>query len=242
MSTRNTKPSAVRASSRRISDWPRRVKYSSFATLRGAVGLAALGKEEDEVDVGGEIELAAAELAHADDEELLRLARRRARRAVARLERAPRESERGGDRGVGEREARASVSASGRSPARSRQAMRTSSRRRRRRSASMNAGFVAARRASPDARARNFASAPRAARARPYSASPGSRPASRSAASATKSARREDGRTRGHDGSRQTFGGLAQSVFTAPGAGAGAVAGRAVFSASSSMATSASRL
>jgi len=38
-----------------------------------AVGLAVLGKEKNEVDVGGEVELAATELSHADNDERLRL-------------------------------------------------------------------------------------------------------------------------------------------------------------------------
>ncbi len=68
-----------------------------------AVGLAALGIEEHEVDVGGEVEFAAAQLAHADDDEFLGLAGRRARRAIARRERARREGERSADRAVRER-------------------------------------------------------------------------------------------------------------------------------------------
>ena len=71
--------------------------------LARAVGLALFRVEEDEVDVRGEVELAAAELAHADDDEFLRLAGSRPRRAVARRERAHREVERGADRAVRER-------------------------------------------------------------------------------------------------------------------------------------------
>ncbi len=120
--------------------------------LARAVGLAALGVEEDEVDVRGEVELAAAELAHADDDEFLRLAGRRPRRAIARRERARREVERGADRRRPRApKARAASRRACASPARSRQAMRTSSCRRRRRSASMNAGSSPCAAARPDA-------------------------------------------------------------------------------------------
>ena len=47
-----------------------------------ARGLALVGKHEDQIDVGGEIELAAAELAHAEHDERLRFAGGAARLAV----------------------------------------------------------------------------------------------------------------------------------------------------------------
>ena len=46
------------------------MKYSSLLERPRAVGLAVFGKHEDQVDVGGKIELAAAELAHAEDHQL----------------------------------------------------------------------------------------------------------------------------------------------------------------------------
>ena len=54
-----------------------------------AIGLAAFGVHRHEVDIGGEIEFAAAELAHGDDDESLFGARVGARLAIAALERAP---------------------------------------------------------------------------------------------------------------------------------------------------------
>ncbi len=107
--------------------------------LAPAVGLAGFRIEKDEVDVRGEIELAAAELSHADHDELLGLAGRRSRHAVCRGKRAGREARapsqsphRRGPTG------RASTSSSDAPQARSRHAMRTSSLRRSRRSPSMN--------------------------------------------------------------------------------------------------------
>ena len=96
-------PSLVGASSSRTSICPRRVKNSSFAIGRAPVGLAMLGKEQNEIDVGGEVELAAAELAHADDHERLRVAVRGARHAVAGAQGAHRKVARRDDRGIGAR-------------------------------------------------------------------------------------------------------------------------------------------
>ena len=67
---------------------PSRSKNSRLASVARAVGLAVLRIDEDQVDVGRDVELAAAELAHADDDEILRAARVVARLAVQRGERA----------------------------------------------------------------------------------------------------------------------------------------------------------
>ena len=71
MSTRNTKPSGVASSRAPITRRPSRSKNSWLASGRGAVRLAFVGIGEDEIDIGGDVELAAAELAHADDDQLL---------------------------------------------------------------------------------------------------------------------------------------------------------------------------
>ena len=65
------------------------------------VGLTMLGKQQHQIDVGGKIQLAAAELPHADDDEGLNLAGRRARFAVAGHECAAGVSQRRGDRRIG---------------------------------------------------------------------------------------------------------------------------------------------
>ena len=67
-----------------------------------AVGLAVLGEQEHEVDVGREIELAAAELAHAQHHQLERCAVGAARHAVAGHERRTRAAAGGADADVGE--------------------------------------------------------------------------------------------------------------------------------------------
>src|SRR5207248_1915082 len=67
-----------------------------------AVGLTVLREQQHQIDVGGEIELAPAELAHADDDERLSLAARGAWLAVARHECATGVAERGGDRSIRE--------------------------------------------------------------------------------------------------------------------------------------------
>ena len=64
---------------------PRRAKYSSCAA-GVARGLAVLREEEHEVDVGREIELAAAELAHAEHQQRQALAVASSGRAVPRRE------------------------------------------------------------------------------------------------------------------------------------------------------------
>ncbi len=86
MSTRNTLPSAVRSPSSRMTSLPRRVKKSSLSMLRAPDVVPLSGNSEDQIDVGGEIELAATELAHAEHDERLALARARcaARRRYAR--------------------------------------------------------------------------------------------------------------------------------------------------------------
>jgi hypothetical protein len=60
------------------------VKNSSLLIELRAVGLPALRIEQHQIDIGGEIQFAAAELAHRHDDELLRHLRRRARLPVAR--------------------------------------------------------------------------------------------------------------------------------------------------------------
>ncbi len=65
-------------------------------------GLAVRGEQEHEVDVGGEVELAAAELAHAEHHELERLAVLAPRHAVANLERRGRPPAGGVDANVGQ--------------------------------------------------------------------------------------------------------------------------------------------
>ncbi len=67
-----------------------------------AVGVTELGEQEHEIDVGGEIELAATELAHADHHEWLRRARGPARRTEAGDETRRRVAARRFDRGIGE--------------------------------------------------------------------------------------------------------------------------------------------
>ena len=69
MSTRNTKPSSLRTSSSRMSSRPSRLKYSSFSMTRGPSVWPRLGEQEHQVDVGGEIQLAPAELAHAQHDQ-----------------------------------------------------------------------------------------------------------------------------------------------------------------------------
>ena len=84
MSTRNTKPSAVTSCSALITRRPEALEELAVAELARAAGLAFLGIDEHEVDVRGHVELAAAELAHRDDHELLRpcpIPRRSARRS-----------------------------------------------------------------------------------------------------------------------------------------------------------------
>ena len=66
---------------------PSRSKNSRFDNGARAVGFAVVGIDEDEIDVGGDVELAAAELAHPDHDELLRGAVLVARLAVHRGER-----------------------------------------------------------------------------------------------------------------------------------------------------------
>ncbi len=61
-----------RARSPRSRRRPSRSKNSRLEMDCGAVGLAFLGIDEDEVDVRRDVELAAAELAHRDDDQLLR--------------------------------------------------------------------------------------------------------------------------------------------------------------------------
>ena len=73
------------------------------ALWRRAVGVAFLGIEVDEVDVGRHVEFAAAELAHADDDHLLWLAVLVARFAVACGEGGVMKVERGVDADLGQR-------------------------------------------------------------------------------------------------------------------------------------------
>ena len=91
MSTRNTKPSSFLASSRRMSSRPRRLKYSSFSTSRGPSVSPASREQEHEIDVGGEIQFAPAELAHAEHDQRHLLALRAARPAETgcKMQRAP---------------------------------------------------------------------------------------------------------------------------------------------------------
>ena len=48
---------------------PRRLKYSSLSTDAGAVGFPGLREQEHEIDIGGEIQFASAELAHAEHDQ-----------------------------------------------------------------------------------------------------------------------------------------------------------------------------
>ncbi len=66
------------------------------------IGVAVLGIDEDQVDVRRDVQLAAAELAHADDDEALACARRVARHAVAGDQRGFGDLQRGGDGGIGD--------------------------------------------------------------------------------------------------------------------------------------------
>ena len=70
--------------------------------LARPVGIALIRIDEHQVDVGRNIELAPAELAHADHRELLRLPGRRARRAEPGAQRRVGPIERGGDLLLGE--------------------------------------------------------------------------------------------------------------------------------------------
>ncbi len=63
---------------------PSRVKYSWLLIDARPAGLAFLAVEEDEVDVRGDVELPAAELAHGDHEQALGLARQGAQRPAVR--------------------------------------------------------------------------------------------------------------------------------------------------------------
>ena len=67
-----------------------------------ARGRALLRKQENEVDVGGEVELAAAELAHAEHDERLRFAGRVARLTIRAHQVAVRVLDGRGDGGIGE--------------------------------------------------------------------------------------------------------------------------------------------
>jgi hypothetical protein len=83
-STRKTKPSSVVSPISAYSRLATRRKYSWRAGPGGRpVGLAVVLVDVDQVDVGRHVELARAELAHADDPEVDALRRRRARHAVA---------------------------------------------------------------------------------------------------------------------------------------------------------------
>src|SRR5690606_10560944 len=66
------------------------------------VGLPVLGVEEHEIDIRREVQLAAAELAHADHDDRLRNALFAARRAEACRKRACRKAARRADGGIGE--------------------------------------------------------------------------------------------------------------------------------------------
>ena len=66
---------------------PRRVKKSKLLIGRDSVGLAVFGIDEDQVDVGGDVEFASAQLAHADHDQRLLLAVAGYRSAEARGER-----------------------------------------------------------------------------------------------------------------------------------------------------------
>jgi hypothetical protein len=79
------------------------VKYSSLSRRPGPVAGAGLGEREDQVDVRGEIELAAAELAHADHDQRLRLLPRPARRAVTGAQRVSAAASAAADAGLGQR-------------------------------------------------------------------------------------------------------------------------------------------
>ena len=78
MSTRNTWPSAVASPSAAINRLPRRreelVVVDLAAPLGVARGFAFFRIDEDVVDVRRHVQLAPAELAHADDHQPLRLA------------------------------------------------------------------------------------------------------------------------------------------------------------------------
>ena len=67
MSTRNTKPSSVTSAS--SADQP------APGALAALLVLDPAGMDEHEIDVGGHVELAAAELAHGDDDQVLLLQR-----------------------------------------------------------------------------------------------------------------------------------------------------------------------
>ncbi len=62
---------------------PRRVKIFEIRDRSGTIGVAVLGIDEDQVDVRRDVELAPAELAHADDDQLLGPPVGAARRTVA---------------------------------------------------------------------------------------------------------------------------------------------------------------
>ena len=101
-STRKTKPSSVVSP---ISVYRPRAtceKNSWRADGHGAVGLAVFLVDVDEVDVGGDVELARAELAHADHPELDVAAALAARQAVAHGLVGDRLGEREIERGLGE--------------------------------------------------------------------------------------------------------------------------------------------
>jgi hypothetical protein len=74
MSTRKVKPSSVISASAAISFLPRRMKNSWFdsALARPSGGVAVFRVDEDQVDVGRDVQLAAALLAHRQHHQLLR--------------------------------------------------------------------------------------------------------------------------------------------------------------------------
>ena len=85
-----------------ISLRPTRAKYSWFGQPLRAVGVAFLGVDEHQVDVRRDVELAPAELAHADHHQRLRRAAGAPRAAgLLRLARLG-PGQRGGDRGLGQ--------------------------------------------------------------------------------------------------------------------------------------------
>ena len=107
MSTRNTKPSSITSDSAAISFLPRRPKNSWFDSARWpgpAAGVAVLRVDEDQVDVGRHVQLAAALLAHRQHHHLLRQARFGAdRHAVLRHQLVHQRAELGADGEVGQR-------------------------------------------------------------------------------------------------------------------------------------------
>ena len=146
MSTRNTKPSAFRASSKRMISRPKPIEVLLVVEGARPVGFAVFGEQKHQIDVGGEVQFAAAQLAHAEHDERRLGARRAARPAESRLadaaarRRTAARIQRIGQVGNSLQRSRSTPAL----PAMSRQAMRSISRRRHSRSRNCAASAVAA--------------------------------------------------------------------------------------------------